>query len=65
MQNEKASFFRDFFGGLKAEYHKIIFPNKQDVIKQSIAVVAASFFVGALIAALDLVMKTGLGFILK
>ncbi|NWO22211.1 preprotein translocase subunit SecE [Oribacterium sp. oral taxon 102] len=65
MQNEKTSFFKSFLGGLRTEYNKIIFPTRQDVVKQSAAVIIASFLIGGLIAALDLVMKTGLGYILK
>ena len=53
-----------FFDGLKAEYKKIIWPDQKTVTKQTIAVVLASVFLGALIAVLDLVLKFGLGFIL-
>ncbi len=65
MQNEKTSFLAGFIKGLKTEYNKIIFPSKQDVAKQSLAVIICSAIIGVLIAVLDLVMKTGLGFILK
>lgn len=65
MQNEKTSFLKGFLGGLRTEYNKIIFPNRQDVVKQSAAVIIASFLIGLAIGVLDLVMKTGLGFILK
>ncbi len=53
-----------FFKGLKAEYKKIIFPDKRTVMKQTVAVVITSVFIGVLIAVLDLIMKFGLGFIL-
>ena len=53
-----------FFKGLKKEYKKIVFPDRHTVTKQTIAVVLASVFLGALIAVLDLVLKFGLGFIL-
>lgn len=54
-----------FVKGLKAEYKKIVFPTWRDVVKHSCATVVVSFLVGALIAVLDLFIKTGLGFILK
>lgn len=54
-----------FMKGLKAEYNKIIFPKRQDVVKESVATIVVSILIGALIAVLDMIMKTGLGFILK
>ncbi|MCB7319130.1 preprotein translocase subunit SecE [Lacrimispora sp. 210928-DFI.3.58] len=53
-----------FFNGLKKEYKKIVFADKETVAKQTVAVVSMSIFIGALIAVLDLVMKYVLGFIL-
>ncbi len=60
-KNEKKP---SFFKGLKKEYKKIVFPDKETVGKQTVAVVTMSIFIGALIAVLDLVMKFGLSFIL-
>ncbi|MCC8026956.1 MAG: preprotein translocase subunit SecE [Clostridium sp.] len=53
-----------FFKGLKKEFKKIVFADKQTVAKQTVAVVTMSIFIGALIAVLDYVLKFGLGFIL-
>lgn len=64
MSGEKAS-KTSFIKGLKAEYRKIVFPTPGEVVKHSFATVVVSFFIGALIAVLDLIIKTGLGFILK
>ncbi len=52
-----------FFKGLKAEFKKIIWPDRQETIKQSIAVVAISLVVGVIIAILDYVVKYGVNFI--
>ena len=49
-----------FFKGLKTEYKKIVFADKE----QTVAVVIMSIFIGALIGVLDMVMKFGLSFIL-
>ncbi|SET10831.1 preprotein translocase subunit SecE [[Clostridium] polysaccharolyticum] len=50
-----------FFTGLKAEFHKVIWPSKDTVIKQSTAVVVVSIILGIVISLLDsalsLVMK--------
>ena len=42
-----------FFTGVKAEFGKIIWPTKDDIIKQTTAVVIISVIVGALIAVFD------------
>ena len=52
-----------FFKGVKGEFKKIIWPDRQATIKQSIAVVAISVAVGVLIAILDYVAKFGVNFI--
>ena len=52
-----------FFHGLKTEYKKIVFADRQTVTKQTIAVVLSSIFLGVVIMLLDMVIKFGLGFI--
>ena len=64
MQEEKKSGLSSFLAGLKTEYKKIVFPTKEDVIRESIATIAVSILIGALITGLDIAMKWGLGFIL-
>lgn len=65
MSSEKTSGLQGFLKGLKTEYNKIVFPTQQDVVKETAATIVVSCLIGALIAVLDLIMKTGLGFILK
>ena len=65
MSEKKNSGLQDFFKGLKTDYNKIIFPTRQDIIKETTATIVVSLLVGALIAVLDLIMKTGLGFIIR
>ena len=64
MQGEKKSGLSSFLAGLKTEDKKIVFPTKEDVIRESIATIAVSILIGALITGLDIAMKWGLGFIL-
>ncbi|MBR5406633.1 MAG: preprotein translocase subunit SecE [Lachnospiraceae bacterium] len=54
-----------WFKGLKAEYKKVIWPNKEEVTKQTIAVVVVSFVVGVLIAVLDMGLQYGIDFIIN
>ena len=69
MENEarKASLFeriKDFCVGVKAEFSKIIFPNAEDLKKQTIVVIIASVLISLLILIMDSILKFGLGFIL-
>lgn len=53
------------FKGLKAEFSKIAWPDRDTLIKQSSAVLAASVVLGIIISLADLIIKFGLGFIIK
>jgi len=53
----------EFFKGMKLEFKKIIWPDRQATIKQSIAVVAISIAVGVIIAIIDYIVKYGVNFI--
>ncbi len=48
-----------FFDGLKAEFKKISWPDRQSTFKQSVAVVAISIVLGFIIAVLDQFIKYG------
>ncbi|MBQ7796373.1 MAG: preprotein translocase subunit SecE [Lachnospiraceae bacterium] len=63
VRNEKAP-KKDFIKTLKAEFKKIIWPDKETLTKQTIAVVAGSVVLGAIIAVLDLIIKFGLNIII-
>ena len=52
-----------FFKGVKAEFKKIIWPDREATLKQSVAVVAISVVVGVIIAIIDYIAKTGVSFI--
>ncbi len=54
-----------WFKGLKAEFAKIVWPNKEETTRQTIAVVAISFVVGIIIAILDMGLQYGLDFIIN
>ena len=59
---EKAKKKKSLFKNLKAEFKKIIWPDKKSFTRQTIAVVLTSVFLGAVIALLDLVIKFGINF---
>lgn len=48
-----------FFSGVKAEFGKIIWPNKQSLVRQTVAVVVCSVVLGLIIFGLDLAINAG------
>ena len=54
---------KSVFKGLKAEFKKIVWPDRETVRKETIAVVLSTAFLGVLIAVLDAVIKIGIDFV--
>ncbi len=54
-----------FFKGVKAEFKKISWPDKDSLLKQSVAVVCISVVLGAVIAVLDFLMQYGVDFLVS
>lgn len=50
---------------LKSEYNRIIWPDKDSLIKRTIAVFASSVSLGVLIAIVDMIVKFGLGLLVS
>jgi len=63
VSNEKAP-KKDFIKGLKAEFNKIIWPDKDSLRKQSVVVIIVTVLMGITIAVLDLIIKYGLNIII-
>ena len=54
-----------WFTGLKAEFNKIVWPDKDSVTKQTTAVVIASVILGLIIALIDYIIQYGVDFLVK
>ena len=54
---------KSWFTGLKAEFKKIIWPNKQSLARQTTAVIAVSVVLGLIIAVMDYVIQYGVDFL--
>ena len=54
---------KSWIEGLKEEFRKIIWPDKEEITKQTVAVIATSVVVGILIAVIDTILKYGIDFI--
>ncbi len=50
---------KSWFDGLKAEFKKIIWPDRKSLVKQTGAVVAVSIVLGMVIAILDFIFQHG------
>ena len=62
--NEKTFAIKSWFKGLKAEFKKIIWPDKKFLGKQTVVVVIITTILSVIIALLDWVIKFGIGLIM-
>ncbi len=60
--NEKK---KSWFKGLKAEFKRIIWPDRESLAKETVAVVFVSVLLGVIISALDFVIRIGIEFLVK
>ena len=56
---------KSFMKGVKAEFGKIVWTKKKDLIKQTILVVVVSLILGVLITAVDSVVLEGINLLVK
>ncbi|MDO4452817.1 MAG: preprotein translocase subunit SecE [Lachnospiraceae bacterium] len=56
---------KSWFKGLKAEFKKIIWPDKKTLAKETTAVVSVSILLAALISIVDVIVKYGVDFLIK
>ena len=56
---------KSWFKGLKAEFKKIIWPDKKTLAKQTVAVTVCSILLGAIIAIIDALLQYGIDFIVR
>lgn len=61
---EKKTGKKNFFAGVKAEFDKIVWPDREEVGRETVAVLVCSVALGLVIAILDLIISYGLSFIL-
>ncbi len=54
-----------FFKGLKAEFKKIFWPDKNTLAKQTVAVVSVSVILGVIISVIDIIVKYGIDLLVR
>ena len=65
MAEGKSGKISDFLNGIKAEFKKIVWPSKNDIVKQTIAVISSSIVLGIIISILDFIFKVLLNYVIK
>ena len=65
MAEGKSGKISDFLNGIKAEFKRIVWPSKDDIVKQTIAVISSSIVLGIIISILDFIFKVLLNFVIK
>ena len=56
---------KSWFKGLKAEFKKVIWPDKKTLAKQTVAVTLFSIILGAIIAIVDALLQFGIDFLVQ
>ncbi|MBQ8802559.1 MAG: preprotein translocase subunit SecE [Tyzzerella sp.] len=56
---------KSWFKGLKAEFKKIIWPDRKTLVKQTVAVTVCSILLGAIIAVVDALIQYGIDFLVQ
>lgn len=62
---EKKQQKKSWFKGLQAEFKKVIWPDKNALVRQTTAVVSVSVLLGAIITVIDTIMKYGIDLLVK
>lgn len=63
-ETENSAPKQSWFDGLSAEFHKIIWPEKKSLARQTTAVIAVSVVLGLVIAILDFIIQYGVDFLI-
>ena len=55
---------KSWFKGLKSEFKKIVWPDKESLVKESVAVIVITAVLGIVIALLDMAIEYGVNLII-
>ena len=65
MGDSKETGKTSFFKGVKAEFKKIFWPDKNTLAKQTVAVVSVSVILGVIISIVDIIVKYGIDMLVR
>ena len=63
MSEKNEAVKKSWFQGMKSEFKKVVWPDKQDLARNTIAVVVVSVVLGLIIAGLDALINYGMSFL--
>jgi preprotein translocase subunit SecE len=52
-----------YFKGVRSEWHKVTWPDRQQILRETLVVIAVTIFVTVLIYLIDIILRFLLGFI--
>ncbi|MBQ9766749.1 MAG: preprotein translocase subunit SecE [Lachnospiraceae bacterium] len=55
---------KSWFKGLKSEFKKIVWPDKESLVKESVAVIVITVVLGLVIALIDMAVELGVNLII-
>ena len=61
---QEVSKTRTWWNGVKAEWHTIIWPTREDLVKKTVTVSVVSVVLGVIIAILDFLIQNGIDVLL-
>ncbi|MCI9441086.1 MAG: preprotein translocase subunit SecE [Ruminococcus sp.] len=56
---------KSWFKGLQAEFRKVVWPDKNALVRQTTAVVSVSVLLGVIITIIDAIMKYGIDLLVR
>ncbi len=63
--SEKKTQKKSWFKGLKAEFKKVIWPDRITLARKTAAVIVTTVCLGAIITVIDAILKYGIDFLVK
>lgn len=62
-EDNKKKGINKWFRGLRAEFHKITWPDKDTLVRETVTVTVVSVILGIIVATVDMILQYGINFI--
>ena len=62
-EEKKKTGITKWFRGLRAEFHKISWPDKDTLVRETVTVTVVSVILGIIVATVDMILQYGINFI--
>ena len=61
---DKKTGFKDWWKGLKTEFRKITWPDRDTLTRETVTVTVTAIVLGVIIATLDMILQYGINFLI-